>query len=281
MIESVAPRPGLPTSGNTDPINGHEYTIDAADDLQYACIFELPTSIDCTDMQFIPQCDCETAGNDKPLCTGTNNQTQDKAKAYPGLRHLQVLRGIGTQGITASVCPKQLSDSNAADYGYRPSIKAIIDRLKTALGGQCLPRTLVPDEKGLTPCLILEARLDGGCGDCSAPPGRKPVDEAHLPAVEAAKADPIYQNVDTSKLCFCEIVQLEGDALATCQNDLNDNPGGVDGWCYIDATIAPPTGNPELVAECPSTEQRIIRFVGQAEAQPGATQFITCAGEQG
>src|SRR5215470_10939433 len=121
---------------------------------------------DCTDPANVAAgCDCGIAGNDNPLCSGLMNTTQDKAKGYPGLRQLRVLKAIGPQGITASVCPAQMSDTTAADFGYRPAIGAIIDRLKTALGGQCLPRTLRLKSDGSIPCVILEARrTDSGCG---------------------------------------------------------------------------------------------------------------------
>ncbi len=36
---------------------------------------------------------------------------------------------------------------------------------------------------------------------------------------------------------------------------------------------------PEIVANCPETEKRIIRFVGNGKGATGATLFITCAGE--
>jgi hypothetical protein len=111
------------------PINGNEYIPPAENDLQYACIFPLnlaqPRQCGSTS-----GCDCSTVdqGQGKPLCNGT---TQDFAKAYPGLRHLQVLRGIGTtvtgvnNAIVASICPK-ITDRNNPAYGYNPAVAAII-----------------------------------------------------------------------------------------------------------------------------------------------------------
>ncbi|MBW2456602.1 MAG: hypothetical protein JRI68_18940, partial [Deltaproteobacteria bacterium] len=66
--------------------------------------------------------------------------------------------------------------------------------------------------------------------------------------------------------------------------DVSDTPvsvqgNAVHGWCYVDATTVPPTGNPEIVANCPETEKRIIRFVGNGKGATGATLFITCSGE--
>ena len=308
MIETIDPRTGSnpitgdaikppstpnPPDPTADPINGHEYTPSASrDDLQYACIFPLPTPRDCL-APGVVSCDCKDGANDNPLCDPTDpamatttRTSQVRAKAYPGVRELSVLRSVGAQGITASVCPKQLSDDTVPDYGYRPAIGSIIDRLKVALGGQCLPRTLTPDTNGQVPCLILEARkVDPGtvdsCSKCEDI-GRQPVSPEHKPAQDAAQKDPVAETAGWN--CFCEIKQTTGEDLVACQDDTGNPPvnmsgASVNGWCYVDATTAPPTGNPEIVKNCPETEKRIVRFVGEGGAKPGATLFITCSGE--
>lgn len=304
MIETYQKRTGTnPITGDmladsmanpgANPINGHEWTI-PNDDLQYACIFPLRAGDerDCTNTN-LPACDCTSKTNDNPLCVpdaaNMNSPTkQVKAKAYPGLRELTVLRDLGGQGIVASVCPAQLTDQgeNATDFGYRPAIGAIIDRLKTALGGQCLPRTLVPDNEGNVPCLILEGRNTQGQG-CTCDPAKA---RAEIPdgsdkakAKKVALEDPIAKKAGLD--CFCEITQTAGAERDACQNDLAEPPlvsgAPVNGWCYVDATTTPATGNVEIVAKCPENERRIIRFVGAGEAQTGATLFITCSGDSG
>jgi hypothetical protein len=335
MIEATGPRMGSnPVTGDTisppssqagagpDKINGHEYTpgtkdgVQAVpDDLEYACIFTLPTARDCSDPNIV-SCDCSDPKNDNPLCEAadpsnptTTRTKQVRAKGYPGIRQLSLIKALGTQGIVGSICPKQLSDVNSADFGYRPAIGSIIDRLKLALGGQCLPRKLNPDSGGQVQCLILEARNTSGAaaGDkcdafCDAQPARshvlgsKSTDAVdHRPAVAAAKIDPIAMTANWD--CFCEITQLNNgptdsagkdtntadDFLNACQNDTNDPPilgsTQVDGWCYVDATATPPVGNAAIVKNCPDTEKRLVRFVGNGNPQPGSTLFITCAGE--
>ena len=292
MVASTAPRSGTnpftsASVSGSNTINGHDYQTWNSD-LQYACIFTLPTARNCT----TEGCDCNdapTQAERNPLCdyTGTRATKQPRAKAYPGLRHLSVLRSLGPQGIVASVCAAQVSNTNAADYGYRPAVGAIIDRLKQVLGGQCLPRTLTPDAAGQVQCLILEARSTGGGCACDGV-GRSEVSVTHQAAVQAAQQDP---TADPAWDCFCEIQQLgngdpatvDDDALAACQNDAAASPrlGGVpvDGWCYVDATTLPPTGNPDIVRSCPDTEKRLIRFVGGGNPTTNATLFITCAGE--
>ena len=123
----------VPASGQLrgNPINGNEYVPPAQDDLQYACIFPLARRRR-RECGMTAGCDCSTvsSGQGKPLCNGTE---QTFAKAYPGLRHLQVLKGIGEQvqgvnnAIVASICPK-ITDRDNPAYGYNPAVAAIIER---------------------------------------------------------------------------------------------------------------------------------------------------------
>ncbi len=160
MVESLTPRQGLPAptaAANADPIIGHEYNT-AYEDLQYACIFQLPASRpcactvgssdyatcrylhpnDCCDQTFVS----DGEGNsytpaqayNKPVCNGT---TQVAAKAFPGLREIAVLRDYARNAtapgnsIVASICPKDVtSDPGSAGYGYTPAIDALVARMK-------------------------------------------------------------------------------------------------------------------------------------------------------
>jgi hypothetical protein len=144
MMESINPRSGTnPPTGEglvtaTNPlgneINGHEYTIPQNDDLQYACVFDLPEPRDCSDPSVV-SCDCRDPGNDNPLCAPdpvTGGRTlQVKAKAYPGLRHLEVVKGVN--GVAASICPAQITNSAATDYAYRPAVLSLLARVSTRL----------------------------------------------------------------------------------------------------------------------------------------------------
>jgi hypothetical protein len=69
--------------------------------------------------------------------------------------------------------------------------------------------------------------------------------------------------------------------LYACQNDASEHPvleNGelVNGYCYVDAMSTPPVGNPEIVASCPATERRILRFVGKGKPRQNSMLFITC-----
>lgn len=147
MVESTNPRSGVnPVTGDAivtsaDPlgnsINGHEYSNPEHGDLQYACIFPLLTPRDCSDLS-LTVCDCSDPSNDSPLCendpmNGNLPTKQVRGKAYPGTRELQVLQGVGEQGVVASICAVQTQNPSQSDYGYRPAVRAIIDATRSRL----------------------------------------------------------------------------------------------------------------------------------------------------
>lgn len=272
--ESTDTTPSTPL-GNS--INGHERTTNNKE-LQYACIFDLPAPVPCSETT--SSCECAVSGTDNPLCDANAPQQLMRAKAYPSLRQLDVLRGLGPRGIVASVCPQQVTDRERADYGYRAAIGALVNQLKTKINGPCLPRTLDRDSEGLVPCLLIEAKHTGSTCSCDSSQARLPVDPLHQEAVELAKERSPGNDWD----CFCEIPQLDGEDLKQCQNDVSDAPvtsagNSVDGFCYIDATTEPTVGNPIHVATCPENERRRIRLVGKAEPAKDSTLVVLCSGE--
>ncbi|MBI4704894.1 MAG: hypothetical protein HY744_27635 [Deltaproteobacteria bacterium] len=299
MIESVEPREGRnPVTGeavappdspaNANAINGHELVVNPAGppyvgDLQYACIFDLPEHMqrDC-DASASHNCDCASKNpstSNNPLCQdagGAYGSKQLRAKAFPGLRQLGVLKGIGEQAIVASICPTEVQQEGAPHFGYRPAIAAIVDRLKARLGGPCLNRQLDADENGQVACLILEGRHVGESAECGCKgAARLPVAPEHMPAQWEAQESLAAQGQKLD--CFCEIEQLAGEGLAACQAEAGSPEAGgqpVDGWCYVDAAMGEAAA--ELVARCPAAERRTIRFVGEGEAANHSTLFITC-----
>jgi hypothetical protein len=143
MYESVAPRAGVnPVTGeplappgaahDANSMNGHEFT-SANDDLQYACIFDLISPRDCSVSPGL-SCDCQDPG-DNPLCQDDNDQfgtTQYRAKAYPGIRHLSLVRGVGSQGVLGSICPAQIG-SSGVDFGYVPAVRSLVASIAPVL----------------------------------------------------------------------------------------------------------------------------------------------------
>jgi hypothetical protein len=318
MVESIDPRSGTNPIINVpivasnspnpiaSPINGHEQNIPNRDDLQYACTFKLKTPRTCTSDN--NACDCSpnktaTPNSDivaanSPLCQpvggGAPTTLQNYAKGYPGARELQVLKDFGSNAIVASICPKNVLSQDPAtdpDYGYNPAVGAIIERLKTALQGKCLPRPIETNPTtGTVLCKVIEAQASG-CGDCSAA-GRTPADASILPAVQAQLAeigqcsdgtDPTDTRPSCKTWCECEINQLAGSDLQTCQA----GTGTTAGYCYIDA--AAETMNPgaagaiaAALAKCDATQQQLLKFVDADETHKtpaqGAIAFIACLG---
>jgi hypothetical protein len=143
MHESIAEREGhnpvtgdaLAPSSATDrsanPINGHEALLSPTGfSLQTACIFDLPAPVS--------SYECGGFGSSRlqAVCRapdGSYGSLQYRGAAYPGLRQLEVLRGLGDHAIVASICARNVDDPSRSDFGYRPALKAILDRLRVGI----------------------------------------------------------------------------------------------------------------------------------------------------
>ncbi|MES1187414.1 MAG: hypothetical protein ABUL60_26590 [Myxococcales bacterium] len=307
MIEQPGERSGAnpitgdaiaPSTSTTlaNPINGHEQANMGNRDLQYACIFKLGTPLLCDQAAFDADkgCDCfaEDQVYNRPLCGGAGGLTQSYAKAYPGTRHLQVLKEFKDNSIVASICPKIADDKTKADYGYNPAVKAIIDRLKEALKGKCLPRPLAPNttnqvtdglETGQVPCKVIEAVLpqNGAACSCATNPNRVDTTDVLREAVltKLKQGESCGDKTGQTKCadyCTCELLQLKGTELGMCQND--SSPPTTPGYCYVNAAPNEPNvGNPDLVKDCSADSKRLLRFVGDTPA-PGAIALVACLG---
>ena len=270
MKQSIEARPELASGGDpgspkgnngTDPIQGRDWNT-IKQDRQFACTFDLPTAP--LNFQRVcnsndESCDCSpTAPGNPPLCGGPNGTTQVKAKAYPTIREFEVAKALGDQGIAASLCPIQLTNQDAADYGYRPAVASIIDRLKNALTTQCLPQRLRPanacnvdadcaeGEKcgadkicassGVTnvPCLVL-AQLDPN-DSCDHYGLKEPPADILQVFRDQQRAESGNiggdGGLDLSKLPVCEIPQSPVAKGDTCVNSTQRV------WCYVENDVA-------------------------------------------
>lgn len=278
MWEQIDPRSG------TDPtINGGEWNILDRNDLQYACTFPLDEPVRCPSQAEIGTstvgCDCTYYGEEgyeNPLCQGL---LQTHAKAYPSIRPLQVLRDYGANSIVASICPKNTTDPASSDFGYRPAIAAIVDRLSSRLTEKCLPRKLeVREVEGgvQASCQIVEADL-GGTG-CDLGAARD--------AVSPAVAKHVRERLERTNWCtdadgdchdyqLCSIQPL-APGTPEYRSCLESDTANGNGWCYV----APDQGlgDARQVEQCPATEKRKIRFVGKANPRKGSVTFFACAG---
>jgi hypothetical protein len=306
-------------------INGHEQNIVNADDLQYACIFPLTPAKTCAPAE--QACDCSPAagagGGDltpvttynSPLCNppggGAPTATQNYAKGYPGLRFLKVLHDFGKNAIPASICPK-VTTAGQPDYGYNPAVAAIINRLKDALHGACLPRPLAVDPtSGAVPCRVVEAQFNNGqaCNPCVDTNGRKdvtgdPILAAVVVQMQGAEQCDNPGGHACTDFCFCEITAETGPAEDSCRKDpiaAGALAGMVPGYCYISnddskagkvcATDADCTtgtcgtnnvcAGSAALAKCPANQQQLLGFVSTPNNPTpanGAIGFVACLG---
>jgi len=303
MVESTKPRSGTnPITGDpivaetsldphASPINGHEQKDIDGGDLQYACTFKLAEPTVCGEAD---TCDCHSQvdedgvselSRNRPLCQppggGAAEAKQYYGKAYPGLRPLEVLKGIGDSAIVASICPKVLTEGQVG-YGYEPAVDAIVDRLKVALAGRCLPRPLaIEAEGGKLPCMVVEAAESAGSCSCNAASRQPASPEAQRLVLKQLRergtcGTPGTPSCTSSSYCLCELAQSEGPALNECLN--NEAGSDTPGYCYVNPYGEVPQGNKALVANCDASSKQLIRFVGPNTPTPRATTFIACLG---
>lgn len=242
-------------------------------DLQYACTFDLAQAKNCDLVGGKPPdgCDCapdNASGDpfvppDVPLCDPADKKTQIKGKAYPTIRQLMVARSMGDQAIVASICP-QYADAASKDsggtpnprWGYRPAIRKIVDRLKNALAGQCLPQPLKGKDEppGPVGCLILETLPEGQTG-CDPSKGLTDPDPQILEKFREQQIEEAGGKEaagDILNRTVCEVKQLvsgqdfQGESCAELD---------VPGWCYVTGKAAgncpqkiifSKAGNPEI-----------------------------------
>jgi hypothetical protein len=132
--------------------------------------------------------------------------------------------------------------------------------------------------------VIVEARrVDeasaAACNQC-AEGGRRPIEGHSKTIASAIQTDSLNEAAQWN--CFCAIDQVTGADKDACQNDVSPSPVSSEtgeaenGWCYVDATTTPSTGNPAIVSGCAPTERHLVRFVGDSGEQPGSTLFIQC-----
>lgn len=139
----------------------------------------------------------------------------------------------------------------------------------TLLHGSCVerqpPRLGVSSDdpsRGQVQCRVLEVGTEAAC-DCAARgQARHAVDAATLPA-----------DIGAAGTCVCELEQLSGDALHSCQSAGRD--ADVDGWCYV--SPAQGLGASDLVTACPPDRQQALIFAGAGTPVDQTTIFELCS----
>jgi hypothetical protein len=207
-----------------------------------------------TDPTAIPAVCGQCPGTGANTCSqgGTDYNLQYFAKAYPTIREIELVHLMGSQGILSSLCPIHSSYKNGDPtdpvFGYRPAVTSIINRLKTALTGACLPERLTPATTTLeneqpgcnagdpcVPCLVLATLSRADTKSCA--------DYANLGLPLSAPSDEVIANLQQQKGdaetlgTVCQVAQIpyvatgSGESLS-CKND------SALGWCYVQGTQA-------------------------------------------
>jgi hypothetical protein len=168
-------------------------------------------------------------------------------------------------------------------FGYNAAVDALLRAVAPALTGRCLHRALVVDDEGFIPCTVLEVtRADSGVPPCAERPGRQSVaDGSNLARgarqyLEDSRLCGSGTEVDCENFELCEIVQLTGDARASCLTDIVESDTG---FCYIDPLPEPAgqaIGSETLVDRCPDEQKRLLRFVGDNTPVSGSISIIQC-----
>lgn len=141
----------------------------------------------------------------------------------------------------------------------------LVDSAEEALARTCLPTTLEPEANpesssyGQVNCVMVVSGVAGTpfC-DCASP-GFAPASYAQIElARQENQVLGLCAGDCCEETCSCLLLQLSGDELAACQwpNESESSPRG---WCYVEPDAG--WGDPTTVADCPTTQRRLIRIV--------------------
>jgi hypothetical protein len=222
-------------------------------------------------------------------------------RAYPGLRHLRIVKDLGVSGFAGSICD------------IPSAMTQVAARIRDTVQSRCMRSSLSPDPSGRASCAIVEVLADGIDGRCEAvakglcTPGAKPcrVDGSDFPpvSVETAAAQlalpisvtgadgtasPMHTQAiaengnvyvigndepSKKKHLVCEVAQLTGDVLQSCIDDpgFGLDPATAGGWCYSQSEAI--VGERCRKLGAPGT----VRYLGGARTRDASEIFLFCS----
>lgn len=117
MLESIAPRAGIAHfagDSGIDLVNGGDRDVLGGDDLQYACLGPIVATGSERNVECVAGAEARN-----PACLGLGGQ---RLRAYPAIRPLRVIHGVGNAGYVASIC----------DANYRGAVAGIATKIGQA-----------------------------------------------------------------------------------------------------------------------------------------------------
>jgi hypothetical protein len=204
--------------------------------------------------------------------------------------------GVWLGVAVGSACGSGSSSAGGAGgaAGNAPVQNVFVGQIRGVSDGHvCLPRPLTLDASNhfgneRQTCSIIEFHPApaSGCA-CDSARGRLSLSgvtatypAAVLETFRGLAACDTANTLACSDYCPCELEQLSGDALLTCETSVVD-PGGLFGVCYIDPQIdldhdGTPDSNPDILDVCPDDLQRMLRFMGAGVPASDALLSIAC-----
>jgi len=177
------------------------------------------------DMQF-----AEDPGLNGPIPRPTCTAGGGAGTAAPARRIVEMAKSFGENGVITSIC----------EDDYTAALDAVLTKIADKLDGQCLPRTLRRNGRGLVDCRVVEIKRPGDSSACDTTRGR------------------LQRLDDRDGRVVCEVAQLAVTGPS--------EPAGM-GWYYDDFSAE--------LESCTNGKQRIA-FAASSPLGDGAGAFIEC-----
>ena len=183
-------------------------------------------------------------------------------------------------------------DSGTAGTGGSSTVTNVyISSIRVTPGTpNCLPRPLTVSTDGTIAagCSLIEARATAPDCSCDTAHGRvllptgSPVPASTREFLHNESACDQTGQAACADFCFCALVEFSGNEQHVCQTSVAD-PGTQYGFCYLDDQYdlngdGTPDVTPELLAACPASSKRTLRFMGAGVPAPDAMLFVACLG---
>lgn len=137
--------------------------------------------------------------------------------------------------------------------------------------GKCLPEPIKADAN----CKVLTTRSGAACS-CSEPgliSSTSRVTNAMRKQLQLVGYCGAEGQPPCTDACACEVSPAIGTSLLECTTLPEPSPDSA-GWCYVSAGAG--KVQTELVADCPSTQQQKLRFMGDPSVLSDMPSFLAC-----